>query len=186
MTALPFASDRLAYEPLQLRHAVALDGVLTDPRVNSYFIEGGPSNVIDLENSFARKIEGPGDRFPGEVRLDHAVRLKEADLFIGRVEATVQGRHAEVAYLLGPAFWGYGYGREAACWIERTCAERYGVSTFWATVIPANERSARLLTALGYSQVEKPSKPVLTSYDDGDLVFRRKWNGSEARRAGVT
>lgn len=108
MTGRPdLTSARLRYEPLEPRHAALLAAALTDPRVNAHFAEGGPATPGELEASFARKIAGARD-YPGELWLDFAVRLSGSETYIGRVEATVQGRDAELAYLIGPVFWGAG------------------------------------------------------------------------------
>ncbi len=170
-----YASERLRYEELRIDHAMVLASALTDPRVNAHFIQNGPRNEAELADDFARKIEGPGGRFPGETWLNFTVRLTDEDSYIGRVEAAIQGENAEIAYLIGPAFWNRGLGQEAARWIERFCAQEHGVRTFWATVAPSNHQSLRLLSRLGYARVDKPPRPLLTSYDEGDLVFRRSW-----------
>lgn len=166
-------SNRLTFEPLHVRHAERLVDVLTDPRVNEHFPEGGPDGLADLIETFAYRINGPGTRHEGEIWLDFIVRIKGSGNYIGRVEATIQGTHAELAYLLGPEFWHRGYGREATRWLEGVCIDQHGVQTLWAAVTPSNTRSVALLTALGYSRTEKPQGFSLLSYDDGDLVFTR-------------
>ena len=161
------ATRRLRFEPLRLDHADALAAALCDPRVNAHFLSPSPVDADAVREDFAVLVGG--SPWHGERWLHFAVR--HGDDYIGRVEATVQGEHAEFAYLLGPDWWGRGLGREAAGWIARRCVDE-GVRVLWATVAPSNVRSARVLRALGFARVDVPRSPRLVSYDPGDLVFR--------------
>ena len=38
---------------------------------------------------------------------------------VGRIEATILEGQAEVAYLLGPRYWGYGFALEAMRWLHQ-------------------------------------------------------------------
>jgi RimJ/RimL family protein N-acetyltransferase len=49
---------------------------------------------------------------------------------------------------------------------------------FWATTVPQNTRSRRLLEACGYESVAPEAAPRLVSYDEGDLVYRRTASGN--------
>jgi len=91
---------------------------------------------------------------------------------IGRLEATVLEKRAEVAYLFGPEFWGHGYGTESLSWLHMFIEETFHILEFWATVRPDNGRSIRLLERLGYVEAAAETWPQLTSYDPGDRVFR--------------
>ena len=82
------------------------------------------------------------------------------------------GDRAEVAYLLGPKYWGHGYALEAMRWFQERLAEHGAVAMLWATVLPSNQRSVGLLKRLGYTQMT--TWPELVSYDEGDLVFCRR------------
>ena len=166
-------SRRLRFEPLQVEHAAPLEDALTDWRVSEHFIEVGPGSLDELRTQFAQMIKGPPAHIKGETWINFAVRLDRAPVFIGRVEATIQGAHAEIAYLIGSKFWGQGYGLEAASWIEKFCESEHAVTTFWVTVAPSNHRSIKLASRLGYHRCDKPASPYLTSYDPGDLVYRR-------------
>lgn len=110
------------------------------------------------------------------MRVNVAVRLLGTDRFVGRLEATIQGKDAELAYSFDPEPWGCGYASEAVGRLERHCFEVYDVGTFLTCVAPANMRSIRLLAKAGYVQVGKPATPTLTSYDDGDLIFAKTLN----------
>ena len=89
---------------------------------------------------------------------------------IGRLEATIVAWRAEVAYLLGPRYWGQGYALEAMLAFQDLLAKHFRVDEFWATTHPANTRSIRLLVRMEYEEVRE-SWPSLMSYDPGDLVY---------------
>lgn len=105
--------------------------------------------------------------------LNVAVRLAGTKELIGRLEATVHNNLAEVAFLYSPAHWGHGYASHGLNWLIDHLRSYKNISSLWATTHPKNARSAALLLKCGYVQVATPGLPVLYSYDDGDLVFRR-------------
>jgi RimJ/RimL family protein N-acetyltransferase len=164
-----WTTQRLTIETLTVDHAEHLIG-LVDPEVNAYF-DGPPRTLDDLRIRFSRMIAGPGDRYPGETWLNFAVKSADSDTYLGRIEATIQKAYAEVAFIFAKEAWGQGYAFEASCWLESHCAFNFGVLQFWGTVAPANARSIALLKRLGYQETTREAWPVLTSYDEGDLVF---------------
>jgi RimJ/RimL family protein N-acetyltransferase len=165
-----WATERLVLEPLEVAHAPGLLTALDDIRVGAHI--GGPdvTTLEALEVRIRRLGEGPPPDRPDERWVNLAVLLPEDRTVIGRLEATVHDDWAEIAYLLGPAYWGAGYATEAVGWflghLERP--------ELWAAVHPANAASWRLLERLRFQRVDAPTRPV-TSYDDGDLawVWRR-------------
>ena len=164
---------RLSYEPLGPAHARGLAGALCDPDVYR-FIEMECPTPEELEVEWARLVDGVPSHRADEVWLDFAVRRNSDGVFIGRIEATVIGRNAEVAYLLGPAYWGQGFGRESLCWLHEILMRRFDVTTCWATINPANQRSLKLVAAMGYEEAPEALWPRLTSYDPGDRVFHKQ------------
>jgi [ribosomal protein S5]-alanine N-acetyltransferase len=165
-------SERLVFEKLVPAHAVELASALTDPRVNAYFGSDWPNSLADVERHFARVSEGAGNRRPAQIWINHAVRLGQGGVHIGRIEATIQRDFAEVAYVFGKDFWGQGYATEATRWLQADCVARHNVKRFWATVSPQNQLSVRVLSRLGYVRSPKSEWPMLLSYDEGDLVYR--------------
>lgn len=89
---------------------------------------------------------------------------------LGRLEATVHGGISEVAFLFGAQHWGKGYATEGLAWLQSEVRHLCGVSSFWATTVPANLRCQALLVRSGYVEVTAPF-PTLLSYGPGDLVF---------------
>jgi len=165
-------SLRLIFEPLTPDHSDELTGLL-DPRVNAYFIANEmPTNAEDLRARFERMAAGPSYRYPDETWLNFAVRRIHDGRAIGRIEATIHGADAEVAFLFIPEVWGEGFAREATEWLHHRCVQKHGVATFWATVLPTNEPSLALCRRLGYRPVSEKEWPSLRSYDIGDVVLR--------------
>jgi len=160
---------RLSIEPLDETHAESLFAALDDPRVGAHI--GGPdvSTLPALRERIARLRAGP-PATSGEVWANWAV-LSDGTV-IGRIEATLHGGIAEIAYVFGPRWWGRGYATEATRWLLDEL-RRQGVQACWATVAPENEASVRLLRRLGFVEVE-PRGVSLLSYDDGDLTFVRR------------
>ena len=154
----------LAYEPLGPEHAAVLFPVLGDARVWEHLQGSDGATEDQMRTVYARRAAGPGR--PDERWINHAVRLLDGP-YLGRVEATVHAEGwAEVAYVFGLTHRGRGYARAAVRWL----LEQIGVNEGWATTTPANVRSRRLLTALGFRETP-PARP-LASWDPGDLTYR--------------
>lgn len=166
-------SKRLVYERITRNHAKELELVLCDPNVYVH-VENGIAPTFDrlLESFVLREIGSSGNR-SNETWIDYVVRTKDSQVAIGRVEATVIEHRAEVAYILGVAYWGMGYGSESLVWLQHFLQKNYGVREFWATVTPGNESSKHLLFKNGYVEVSNDNLPQLTSYDENDWVFFR-------------
>jgi [ribosomal protein S5]-alanine N-acetyltransferase len=164
-------TPRLIMELLSLGHVVPLTPALTDARVNAHFLEGSPKTKAELETQFAQMLAGPGKDFPDETWLNFAVRFSTSPLYLGRLEATVQKNYAEIAYLFDANFWGNGYATEAVNWLLHFIKSHHRINSFWATVSPDNDRSALLLTRVGFKRAEKATWPLLRTYDEGDDVF---------------
>jgi RimJ/RimL family protein N-acetyltransferase len=172
---LAWASERLTFEHLRQVHADEVDEVehaLCEPAVYK-FIDGSCPDLSDLRSAFQRMEAGAPAERSAEKWLNFLVRVRHNGEAIGRVEATVIEDYAEIAYLLGPAYWGRGFGTEAVMWLHQHLSDGFGVAKFWATVQPGNVRSIGLLCRAGYTQAPRRSWPRLTSYDPGDLVYFR-------------
>lgn len=164
----------LRYEPLSAAHAPELFPVLS-PEIVWAHIEGSEERTLEeMGARYARVARGPAGS-PGERWVNFALRLGDGAL-CGRVEATVHDAGgaapwAEIAYLLGPAYWGRGLASEAVAWLMAHLREAHGVRELWAAVRPDNARSCRLLLRLGFRAAPRGVRP-LASEDPGDLLFR--------------
>jgi RimJ/RimL family protein N-acetyltransferase len=170
---IALASERLRYESLTAEHAAKLFDVLTDPRVTEH-IGGGPSNLEAMQLEFRFLAAGPAQVRANDRWFNFACRLKEAPIYIGRIQATCYGEWAEIAYVFGVEWWGRGYATEATRWLEGHVAATVGVNDFWATVGPANARSIALLERLDYEETSRLPERPLASYEPGDRCFRKR------------
>jgi RimJ/RimL family protein N-acetyltransferase len=163
---------RLTITPLAMTDAPELFAVLDHPEVGTYL--GGPDveSLPWLEERIARLLRGPAD--PEQRWLNFVVRLREEPrVIVGRLEATTHGDWAEVAWVLGPGFWGQRYGSEGAAWLLDHLAIACGIRECWATAHPDNAASLALMRGLGFHQQEEPWARQVESYDVGDVVMAR-------------
>ena len=162
-----WTTDRLRYEPLGHPHADALVAALADPLVGEYI--GGPdvTTVAALHTRIDRLAEGPAAT--GEHWWNFVALRRHDGVLVGRLEATLHGDWAEIAYVFAPRHWGNGYATEGTRWLIGHLAEE-GVTELWAAVLPQNTRSIDLLLRVGFERRDRPIRP-LASYDDGDWVF---------------
>ncbi len=164
-------SLRLLYESLCADHAQGLFESLGDPRVYEHIGDVQSPNVDVLAAQFAYMASaGPPAHLAHERWLNYAVRLRVNGTLIGRLEATIIERRAEVAYLFGPRFWGQGYATEAMAALQDHLRQSQQVTEIWATTTPENTRSIKLLERFGYVPISD-SRPPLVSFESGNLVF---------------
>jgi RimJ/RimL family protein N-acetyltransferase len=171
-------TDRLKYEPLTLDHASLLCEALTDPIVYAHILGDFPNSLDALTKRFEATLRGPKPEWKNETWINYAIVEKATGIGVGRLEATIiQPDHvtdstftrAEVAYLLGPKFWGKGYGFEALGWLIDQL-HKMNIPVIYATVHPNNSPSIRLLKRFEFTELTQ-GWPMLTSYDEGDRVF---------------
>ncbi|MDH0867863.1 GNAT family N-acetyltransferase [Mitsuaria sp. GD03876] len=171
MANLTLQTPRLVITPLVEADLPLLAPVLWDERVYAH-IGGLPDDAGVIALGLQRALAGPPADRPSERWLNYGMRLHGSESLIGRLEATVHDGIAEVAFLLGPTHWGHGYAAEGLAWLHDELARLHPEAECWATTLPANARSSRLLTRCGYLPVDPALAPALMTYDDGDLVFR--------------
>lgn len=162
---------QVVVEPLALSHLEELAAVLLEPAVYEH-IEPVPPSRHDFLVGLQRALAGPPPGTPDERWLNYLLRDAEG-LIVGRLEATVHHGLAEVAFLIGSRHWGRGLGSAGLSWLHDEIVRVAGITDFFATTTPANERSRRLLERSGYRPCPLPDRP-LYSHDDGDLVFHRR------------
>lgn len=164
-------SQRLQYERVNGDHARELQGILCDPRVYVNVDDGLAPTLDQLWELFLLRETGPSGDWIDETWVDYVVRIKDSQVAIGRVEATVIEQRAEVACILGVDHWGQGYGSESLAWLQGFLQKHHGVKQLWATVTPGNRASKYLLLKNGYVEVLRDPLPPLRSYDRNDWVF---------------
>lgn len=161
---------RLYFEPLTRHQLNGLAQILRSPLVYQHIDDSVPTAkefVLGLEIALA----GPPVERHEELWLNYLVRLRATGETVGRLEATVHDSIAEVAVLLGPAYWGNGYATEALEWLHGEVVRQWSSVDFWATTAPKNERSQSMLRKCGYQETTVDQAPSLRSYVCGDRVF---------------
>ncbi|WP_427896011.1 GNAT family N-acetyltransferase [Kribbella sp. GL6] len=141
-------TERLTLLPLRVEYAVPMAAVLSDPALYT-FTGGEPPTVAALEARYRRQLAGP-DR-DDEQWLNWVVRYD--DQLIGYVQATVTGCTAEIAWVIGTAWQGRGFAKEAAqglaTWLRAGIARR-----IVAHVNPEHTASAAVATAIGLARTD--------------------------------
>ncbi len=142
-------TSRLVLEPLRVQHADEMAAVLDDGSLHE-FIEGRPATLEQLRDRYARQAVGESpDGTQGW--LNWIIRLGYAGSAVGTVQATLHreadGLVADLAWVVGTAYQGQGYAREAAAgmvdWLNGA-----GVEVFVAYLHPAHHASARVAQRL--------------------------------------
>ena len=158
---------QLNLEKLDLKHASELFGALNHEKIGLFI--GGPdvTTLTELENRIQHLQKGPSEE-TGQRWFNFAVLLES--VVIGRVEATAHTGIVEIAYLINPSLWGQGLGT-AATGLLLSELRREGEHNFWATTVPENLGSAKVLEHLGFTEIDPTLAPDLLSFDEGDRVF---------------
>lgn len=160
-------SAQVRLEELNESHADALFAALDHESV--YRFIGGPDATTpdEMRARISRVRSGPAPE-RDETWLNFAVLVD--DLVAGRVEATLHDGIAEIAYLMGPRFWGRGHATTATAQLIAILPQRH-VASVWACVHPGNVPSTRVLSRLGFREQLASTGARLLSFDPGDLVF---------------
>src|SRR5690242_6007277 len=108
-------TERLAIEPLAHRHAEALIAALRHDEVDRYLAAPDVTTAAALHERIDRLARGPDDA--RERWFNAALRRLDDGVVIGRLEASIHGGWAEIAYLIGPAHQRRGFAREAVGWL---------------------------------------------------------------------
>lgn len=108
---MTFSTARLDLLPLLVAHADEMAVVLSDPGLYT-FIGGRPATADELRARYQRQLAGPPD--PAVAWWNWVIRLRADDCLTGTVQATVEGRVAEIAWVVGTPWQGRGIAKEAA------------------------------------------------------------------------
>lgn len=157
------ATSRLRLDPLSVDDAAEMVGVLAGPDL--YVFTGGePPTIEALRARYERLVVGhSGDGT--EVWLNWIVRRASDGAAVGTVQATVvdEGRHAEIAWVIGLLWQGQGFATEAAAamveWLRSV-----GVTSFTAHVHPDHGASIKVAERVGLQPTG--------DYVDGERVWR--------------
>ena len=145
---------RVETERLILREFVAADweAVLayqSDPRYLRYY--AWESRTPDEVKAFVGMFLGHQAAEP-RTKFQLAIETKAEGRLIGNCGVRLAGvgsRVADMGYELDPREWGRGYATEAARAMRDFGFATLGVHRIWATCVPENTGSARVLEKLG-------------------------------------
>lgn len=146
-------SERLLLEPIRTAHAVEMFALWQDRDIYRFIPEEPPPSLVWLEHRYARLV-GRQSPTGDEAWLQWALRRRHDRAPIGRLEASVRlDATAYVAWLLGTAYTGHGYAREAMLRVLAHLRDDYRVREVHAEVDTRNLRSLRLAESLGFTRV---------------------------------
>ena len=161
----------ILYSPLEERDIDELAEVLHCDAVYEYI--GGMPSRDDFELWLRHSLAGPPAHAAAQRWINVVARRADTGRIIGRLEANVHDQLAEVAFLYDPRLWGQGHASRGLAWLHDHLRRNENVRSLWAATHPSNQRSASLLLRCGYVPASGLERPILYSYDEGDLVFRR-------------
>ncbi|HYA00878.1 MAG TPA: GNAT family N-acetyltransferase [Candidatus Binatia bacterium] len=144
---LTAVTARLRLTPMVAADADDLHPVLDDARLHR-FTGGSPLARDQLRAQIARwqARSSPGGT---EAWLNWTVRLTATGIAVGYVQATVRGRTAAIAYVVGTAHSGRGIATEAAAAMCEILRTRVGVEELIARIPPDHAASKRVARHLG-------------------------------------
>ncbi|MFE6775850.1 GNAT family N-acetyltransferase [Streptomyces sp. NPDC057702] len=156
LAARPLNSARLRLEPLRVAHAREMFPVLDDVRLHTW-IGGTPDPPAQLAARYRRQVAGQS---PDGTRgwLNWVVRRTSDAQVIGTVQATLSrpdtgGPQASLAWTIGVAHQGSGFGREAALAMARWLRAQ-GVTHLVASIHPEHGASGAIARALGLAPTD--------------------------------
>ncbi len=149
----PLHSARLTLEPIQAAHASEMFGLWQDRDIYRFVPEEPPPALAWLAQRYD-KLTSRQSPIGDEAWLQWALRRKQDQVLIGRVEASVRlDATAQLAWLLGTSYTGQGYAREAVRRMLDHLRDDYGVREVDVEIDTRNLRSLRLAEALGFTRV---------------------------------
>ena len=142
MSTPPLRTDRLDLEPVSPAHADEMVELLADRRLYAYYDDEASPTLDELRLRYARQAAG-GSPDGLEVWHTWIVRERMSGSACGFVQATVRvddtGRAvAELAWVIGSAYQGRGYAREAAAGVRDAVTGAGSVSGDDAEVVVAH------------------------------------------------
>lgn len=126
----------------------------------------------------SESAEGRAVVFAVEDRLERSLA--------GCVGCSFQAGRAEIGYWFGRAVWGRGYASEALARCLRLLFDNFGIDAAWASVLPENKASRRVLDKAGFvfeesRRIDMPARGR-TADHDFLLLDRAAWQSRRQSR----
>jgi len=154
----PMEGPRVLLDPLAVSHAEEMLPLLGDATLYQ-FIGGNPPTLSELRALYEQQVvkNSPDG---SQLWLNWIIRVSDNEP-VGSVQATVYERGvsvvAEVAWVIGTAYQGNGYAREAAT-VMVVWLRSQGVTDIVANIHPDHQASAAVARSIGL--VPGPAPPV--------------------------
>ena len=177
MTHIDFITERLSMQLVTRAHAHQAHHIFKDESLYTY-IPSQPPTLEQLEKQYAmwENKESPDKT---EFWLNWSVFEISSKKLVGRVQVGINKntREASVAYVIGSASQGKGFGTEAIDGLIKHCHQHYGVSVFKAWIDTRNSASIRLVQKLGMKQIDFIlNADHFNGYSSDEYVFELKFN----------
>ena len=156
-------SKRLALLPMTVSDAAELHELLGRLGAEAPIEHKPPPSLEDFRariRLWERRRSPDGT----EVWLNWTLRLKHDKTAVGRMQATVTERWADMAWVIGRRFRRHGYATEAGRCIGAWLPEHFNVDEIRATIHPDNTASQRVAANVGMHRSGEGTK-------DGDEVW---------------
>ncbi|MFG6194003.1 GNAT family N-acetyltransferase [Nonomuraea sp. JJY05] len=143
----PIEAPALVLVPLRPEHADEMAAVLSDPALHA-FTGGAPLTAPELRARYERLVAGP----PGW--RNWVIWSREEERLVGYVQATIDGRTAEIAWVIGTPWQGRGLATASArALVDQLLRE--GIDTIVAHIHPDHAASAAVATSAGLSPTDR-------------------------------
>ena len=136
---------RLLLAPMTVNDSPELHELLGRPDTEVPGEDSPPPNLEDIRMRI-RRWERRRSPDGAEVWLNWTLRLKHDQTVVGRMQATVTERWADMAWVIGRRFRRQGYATEAARCIAAWLLEFFNLGEIRATIHPNNTASQRVAT----------------------------------------
>jgi ribosomal-protein-alanine N-acetyltransferase len=150
-TGLSRETPRLLLRPLHAGDEESVFTLLSDERVVRHMLF--PIFDRDRARTFVARLSRPAsaDEPPGQIVLGIAMK-PDAERLVGLCGLVLnpQLEEGEAWYLLRPELWGRGVVTEAARALVSLGFEELALHRVWASCLPVNPASARVLEKLGF------------------------------------
>lgn len=161
LVAASIETPRLRLEPLRPADIDELFLLLDDASLHTY-IGGEPMTHSELERWVAFVAQGRSPSW-AETWCNWTIRLRDEGAAVGTAQATIVDHEASVAWVIGSAWQGRGFAKEAASAVA-TWLRAHDVPRLRANIHSDHVASNAVARSLGLAPTDQR--------DDGEVVWR--------------
>lgn len=156
-------TERLRLAPMSVSDAAELHALPWSPEVAAAADHGPAASLQDIRARI-RRWERRRSPDGGEIWLNWTLRRTHEQTVVGRMQATVTERWADLAWVISRRFRKQGYATEAARCMAAWLLEHFNVNEIRATIHPDNTASQRVARNVGMRRTGERTS-------DGDEVW---------------